>query len=163
MHMHNASLLGKKNLTIALPCDFFVQQKYLLVFCSSLKLSQICNNCYANTFDYHYFLFAVSYLMINDSFLLQLLKSSRTVTFHLNDTILPILYTLLNLNFAFHQTLSWFESKCKFYNHNFVSGISHLPYQAFRWRFLNFECHNKQYQYHLFNDFLLQRTLYQNF
>ncbi len=146
--------MGKTDLTISLPSDFFVQPKYLFVFCGTLKLSQICNNSDANTFDYHSFLFATSYLMINDSFLLQLLKSSGTISFHLNDTILPTLYVLLNLNFALPWTLSWFESKLKFYNHHFVSGICHLPYQAFRGRFLNFEHHNKWYQEHFFNDFL---------
>ncbi len=114
MHMHNAWLLGKTDLTISICSDFFVQPKYLFVFCGSLKLSQIYNNCDANTFDYHSFLFATSYLMINDSFLLQLLKSSGTVTFRLNNTILPTLYTLLNLDFALPQTLNWFESKFKF-------------------------------------------------
>ncbi len=91
MHMHNAWLLGKTDLSISLHSDFFLQPKYLHVFCGTLKLSQIYDNSYANTFDYHSFLFATSYLMINDSFLLQLLKSSRTISFHLNDTILPTL------------------------------------------------------------------------
>ncbi len=45
-------------------------------------------------------------------------------------------------------------TKVKFCNHNFVSGIFHLPYQAFRHRFHNFEHHNKHYQDHFFNDFL---------
>ncbi len=154
MHMYNAWLLGMTDLTISLPSDFFVEPKYLLVFCSSLKLSHICDNCDANTFDYHSFLFAASYLMINDFFILQLLESSGTITFRLNDTILPTLYTLLNLDLALPQTLSWFESKFKFYNHNFVTGIRHLLYQAFRQRFINFERHNKRNQDHFFNDFL---------
>ncbi len=81
MHMHNAWLFGKTDLTISFPSNFFVQPKYLFVFCGTLKLSQICNNSNANTFDYHSFLFATSYLMINNSFLLQLLKSFGTFFF----------------------------------------------------------------------------------
>ncbi len=81
MHMHNAWLLGKTDLTISLPSDFFIQPKYLFVFCGTLKLSQICDNSDANTFDYHSFLFVASYLMINVSFLFQLLKSSGTIHF----------------------------------------------------------------------------------
>ncbi len=30
----------------------------------------------------------------------------------------------------------------------------HLPYQAFRWRFVNIERYNERYQEHFFNDFL---------
>ncbi len=41
MHMHIAWLLGKTDLSISLSSDFFVQPKYLLVFCCTLKLSQI--------------------------------------------------------------------------------------------------------------------------
>ncbi len=92
--------------------------------------------------------------MINDSFMLQILKGSRTVSFRLNDTLLPTLYVLLNLEFDLPLTLSWFESRFKFFNHDFVWGIKHLPYQAFRCRFLNFERHNERYQEHFFNDFL---------
>ncbi len=66
--------------------------------------------------------------MTNDSFLLQFLKSSGTITFRLNDTILLTIYALLNLDFALPHSLTWLESKFKFCNHNFVSGICHLPY-----------------------------------
>ncbi len=68
--------------------------------------------------------------------------------------ILPSLFALLTLNFDLPLTLSWFESKFPFYNGYFILNISHLPYQAFRHRFLNFECHNERYQSHFFNDFL---------
>ncbi len=77
-----------------------------------------------------------------------------TVPFHLNDTILPTLYALLNLEFDLPLTLSWFESHFKFVNHDFVCAIKHLPYQSFRCRFLYFEYHNEHYQEHFFNDFL---------
>ncbi len=70
MHMHNAWLLGKSNLTIELPSDYFKMPKYLFVFCGTLTLCQICDNRHANTFDFHSFLFAASYLMIRDSFVL---------------------------------------------------------------------------------------------
>ncbi len=143
MHMHNAWLLDKTKLTISLPFDYFVQPKYFFVFCGTLKLFEICDNSDANYFDYHSFLFAASYLMINDSFLLQLLKTLANVHFRENDTILPSLYALLILNFDIPHTLSWFEWKFKFYNHNFIYNICHLPYQVFRCRFLNFECHNQ--------------------
>ncbi len=148
MHMHNAWLLGKTDWLIHLPSDYFVQPKYLLIFCGTLKLTEISYNGDVNNFDFHSFLFATSYLMINDSFLLQHLKTSGTVNFHENDTILPCLYALLTLNFDLPWTKSWFESKFTFYNNNFVSSISQLSYQAFCCRFLNFElCH-------FYNDFL---------
>ncbi len=67
MHMHNAWLLGKSDLTIELPSDYFTMPKYLFVFCGTLTLNQICDNSDANTFDFHSFLFAASYLMIRDS------------------------------------------------------------------------------------------------
>ncbi len=83
--------------------------------------------------------------MIRDSFMLQMLKGSDTMSFLLNNTILPPLYALLIfliLKLGF-----------KFYNHDFVCSIKHLPYEAFRRRFLNFEHHNEPYQEHFFNDF----------
>ncbi len=96
--------------------------------------------------------------MINDSFRLQLLKTSGTVNFRENNTILPCLYALLTLNFNLPRTLIWFEWRFPFYNTNFVSNISHLPYQAFCHRFLNFERHNERYEAHFYNDFLCLQT-----
>ncbi len=148
MHMHNAWLLRKSDLTIELPSDYFTKPKYLFVFCGTLTLNQICDNRDVNTFDYHLFLFAASCLMIRDSIMLQMLKGSCSVSF------LPALYTLLNLEFDFPHSQTWFESRFKFYNHDFVCSIKHLPYQAFRRCFLNFERHNERYQEHFFNDFL---------
>ncbi len=92
--------------------------------------------------------------MIRDSFMLQMLKGSSTMSFRLNNTILPTLYALLNLEFDFPRSQTWFESRFKFYNHDFVCAIKHLPYQAFRCRFLKFKRHNERYQEHFFNDFL---------
>ncbi len=57
MHMHNAWLLGKTDLTISFTSDFFIQPKHLLVFCGTSKLSQICDNSDTNTFNYHSFCF----------------------------------------------------------------------------------------------------------
>ncbi len=91
--------------------------------------------------------------MINDSFMLQNPKRSGTISFRLNDTIQPTL-ALLNLEFDLPLTLSMFESRFTFFNHDFVCGIKDLPYQAFRHRFLNFEHHNERYQQLFFNDFL---------
>ncbi len=110
MHLHNAWLLGKAKLTIDLPSDYFIQPKYLLIFCGTLKLTEICDNGDANNFDFHSFLFAPCNLMINDSFLLQLLKTSGTINFHENNTILPCLYALLTLNYNLPRTFIWFES-----------------------------------------------------
>ncbi len=92
--------------------------------------------------------------MIKDLFMLQILKGSGPVSICLNDSILPTLYALLNQEFDLPLCLSWFESRFKFFNHDFVCGIKHLPYQTFRHRFLNFEHHNERYQEHFFNDFL---------
>ncbi len=145
---------GKLTTNLPLPYEYFSEPKYLFVFCGTLKLIDVCDNRDANTFDYHSFLFAASYWMIKDLFMLQILKGSGPVSFCLNDTILPTLYALLNLEFDLPCCQTWFESHFKFFNHDFVCGIKHLPYQAFRRRFLNFERHNESYQEHFFNDFL---------
>ncbi len=146
--------MGKRGITINLPSKFFTTPKYLFVFCGTLPLNHICDNRDANTFDFHSFLFAASYLMFQDSFMLYLLKGASPVSFRLSNTILPTLYVLLNLELDFLCTLTWFESRFKFFNHDFVCSIKHLPYQAFRCRFLNFKCHNERNQEHFFNDFL---------
>ncbi len=86
--------------------------------------------------------------------MLQILKGSWPVSFCLNDTILPSLKLLLNLEFDLPRSLTWFELRFEYFNHDLVCGIKHLPYQAFRCHFLNFEPHNEPYQEHLFNDFL---------
>ncbi len=153
MHMHNAWLLGKSDLTIELPSDYFTMPKYLFVFWGTLTLNQICDNRDANTFDIHSFLLAASFLMIQDSFMLQMLRGSGSVSFCLNSTIWHALYRLLNLEF-FPHSQTWFESSFKFYNHDYVCSIKNLPYHTFRRRFLNFEHHNERYQEHFFNDFL---------
>ncbi len=154
MHMHNAWLLKKTNLTIDLPYDYFTKAKHLFVFCGTLTLNQVWDNRDVNTFDYHLFLFAASYLMIRDSFMLQMLKGSSPVSFRLNNTILPTRYALLNLELDFPHFLAWFELHFKFFNHDFVCTIKHLPNHVFKRRFLNFERHNEWYQEHFFNDFL---------
>ncbi len=92
--------------------------------------------------------------MIRDLFMLQILKGLGPVSFCLNNTILPTLYALLNLEFDFPHSETWFESRFKFYNHDFVCTIKHLPNQKFRCHFLNFQRHNEVYQEHFFNDFL---------
>ncbi len=94
MYMHNAWLLRKSYLTIELPSYYFTKPKYLFVFCGTLTLKQICDNRDENTFDFHSFLFAASYLMIPDCLMLQMLKGSVSVSFCLNDTILLALYSL---------------------------------------------------------------------
>ncbi len=99
MHMHNALLLGKTETTMNLPIEYFVSPKHLFVFCGSLNLYEICDEQDVNNFDYHSFLFTASYLMINDSSLLHLLKTSGSVRFRDNDTLLLSLYSLLTLNF----------------------------------------------------------------
>ncbi len=70
MHMHNAWLLKKSDLTIELPPDYFAKPKYLFVFSGTLPLNKICNNGDANTFDYHLFLFRR--FLPNDSGLIHL-------------------------------------------------------------------------------------------
>ncbi len=153
MHVHNACLLRETDLTFNLQSEYFTEPKYLFVFCGILKLIDVCDNRDANTFDYHSFLFAASYLMIKDSFMLQILKGSGPVSFHLNDTILLSLYVLLNLEFDLPCSLTWFELGFEYFNHDFFCGIKHLPYQAFRQCFLHFEYDNDRYQEHFFNDF----------
>ncbi len=153
MHMHKARLLKETVLTINLPSDYFTEPKYLFMFCGTLKLIEHCDSRDANTFDYHSFLFATSYLMIKDLFMLQILKGSGPVSFRLNDTILPTLYVLLNLEFDLPCSLSWFESCFKFFNHDFVCGIKHSTISSVRRSFLNFERHNERYQEHFFNHF----------
>ncbi len=108
--MHNAWLLENSHLTIELPSDYF-----------------------------HSFLFTTFYLMIRDSFMLQMLKRFGSVSFHLNNTILPALdfnfrdsfmlqmlkgsdsvsfhlnKTILPaLDFNFPHSQTWFESPFNF-------------------------------------------------
>ncbi len=149
-----SKIFEETDLTISLPSDYFTEPKYLFAFCGTLKLIELCDNRDENNFDYHSFLFTASSLMINDSFMLQIIKGSGPISFRLNDTILHTLYALLNLEFDLPLSLSWFESRFKFFSHHFVCGIKHLPYQVFGRRFLNFERHNEHYQKHFFNDFL---------
>ncbi len=92
--------------------------------------------------------------MTRDSFMLQILKGSGTVSFRLNNTILPTLYALLKLECDCPHSQTWFELRFKFYNNEFVCSIKHLLYQMFRHRFLNIERHNERYEEHFFNDFL---------
>ncbi len=100
--------------------------KYLFVFCRTLTLNDICNNRDANNFDIHLFSFAASYRMIQDSFMLQMLRGSGSMSFRLNCTILPALYALLNLEFDLPHSQTWFESRFKFYNHDFVCSIVYI-------------------------------------
>ncbi len=129
MHMHNAWLLGKSDLTIELPSDYFTIPKYLFVFYGTLTLNQICDNRDANTFDFHLFLFLASYLMIRDPFMLQLLRGSGSVPFCLNSTILPVLYASLNLEFDFPPSQTWFESH--FYQKSSIPRVQ-TPLSQFR-------------------------------
>ncbi len=55
MHMHNAWLLGKSDLTIELLSDYFTMPKYLSVFCGTLTLNEICDNRDANDFTFTLF------------------------------------------------------------------------------------------------------------
>ncbi len=119
-----------------------------------MKLSDICENSDANNFDFHTFLFESTYLMIDHAFIFKLLHTSGDVSFHSNNTILPSLYALLNLNLDLPPTQSWFESRFPFYNTNFVLSIRDLPFHASRCRFLNFEHHNQGFQEIFYNDFL---------
>ncbi len=100
MHMHNAWLLAKSILTIELLSDYFTMPKYLFMFCGTLTLNDICDNIDANTFDFHTFLFTTSYIMIQDSFMIQMLWGSGSVSFCLNSTILLCMrYCTLSLIF----------------------------------------------------------------
>ncbi len=126
MNMHNTWLLKETNLTINFPSNYCTEPKYFIIVCGILKLIEVCDNRDANTFD--------------------IISFERH---HLTYSVL-----LLNLAFDLPRSLTWFESCFKFFNHDFVCGIKHLPYQPFRHWFLNFECHNEHYQEHFFNDFL---------
>ncbi len=61
--MQNAWLLGKTDITVNLPKDYFVSPKYLFIFCGSLNLIELCDLHDVNTFDYHLFIFAATYLV----------------------------------------------------------------------------------------------------
>ncbi len=88
--MHNARILGKSELTIDLPPDYFVEPKFLFVFCGTLKLKDICLNNSANTLDFYSFLYTASYLMIDDRFLFNLLQIAGSLDFKLNGSFYHI-------------------------------------------------------------------------
>ncbi len=92
--------------------------------------------------------------MIDDTFIFKIFQTSGDVSFRSNDTILPSLYALLNLNLDLPLTQSWFKSRFPYYNTSFISTIRALPYNAFRRRFLNFKWYNECYQEHFYNSFL---------
>ncbi len=94
--------------------------------------------------------------MINDSFLFHLLKTSGSVSFKDNGTLLPGLYSLLTLDFFMPQTSSWFKSKFHHYNSTFISTILLLPFGTFRLRFLNYESHNERYASHFYNYYIVR-------
>ncbi len=154
MHIHNAWHFEKSDLTISLSTDFFTEPKFVYIFCGTMKLSDIYEDSDVNNFNFHTSLFASTYLMIDDAFIFKILQTSGDVNFRSNDTILPSLYALLNLNLDLSCTQSWFESHFPHYNTSFISGIRALPFHAFRRRFLNFKRHNERYQEHFYNNFL---------
>ncbi len=152
--MHNAWILGKSDLTIDLPSDYFVEPKFLFVFRSTLQLKDICPGFLANDFDFYSFLFVTLYLLVDDHFLFNLFQTSGSLDFKLNGSLLLCLYALLTWSYNLPNTLIWFESRFPFYNTNFVRSIVHYRYHIFCSRFLNFERHNERYQEHFLIIFL---------
>ncbi len=67
MHMHNAWLLEKSDLTISLPTDYFTEPKFVYIFCGTMKLSNICED--SDTNNFHTFTFASTYLMIDEAYI----------------------------------------------------------------------------------------------
>ncbi len=61
--------LGQNYMNIDLLADFFESLNVLFIFYGSLNLYHIYDQYDIDHFDFHSFIFASSYLMINDCFL----------------------------------------------------------------------------------------------
>ncbi len=82
-------------------------------------------------FDFYQLLFAASYLIVMDSFLVLILNGCSISPFKVNSMILPTLHSLLTLNLDYLRTTEWFKSKFHHFNEGFIDGILHLMYLNF--------------------------------
>ncbi len=99
MHFHNAWLLGMPELIIDLPEEFFESPGHLFLFCGTFPFLNLCTDNDISNFDFCSMLFASSYLMIEDSFLIHILNTISITSYKENVTILPSLYSLMIINY----------------------------------------------------------------
>ncbi len=84
MHMDNAWLLKKAEIIIILPEELSEYPQDLFMFCGSLNFKDICHLNDINNFVSTKFIFAASYLIINDSYMVSLLKIAGSVSLKTN-------------------------------------------------------------------------------
>lgn len=58
MCLHNTWLLGRSELIVDLPEDFFISPLHLFLFCGNLLLSELMDDDDLSSFDFHSFQFA---------------------------------------------------------------------------------------------------------
>ncbi len=137
-----------------LPKDFFDSPLVLFLYCGNVKLIDFVEKDDIASFDFHMLIFAATYLMIDDKYLFAILNSSYVSSYKENNTILPCLFSLLNLAIDLPLSLQWFQSKFPNYDKDYADGIKHMTYAEFHCRMLNFQRHNECFEKHFYIDFL---------
>ena len=154
MHFHNAWLLGRTEITIVLPEELFHDSNHLFAFCGSYPIFNLCHHGDVSLFDFDLFLFAASYLMIHDDFLLSILHNLPITTFEQNSTVLRAFYMLNTLELNYPLTSCWFLCKFPYVDTTFFTSTFRHPYQTYRRHMLNFQCHNVRYHQHFYHRWL---------
>ncbi len=106
--MNNAWLLERSEMEFDLPKDFFDSPLKLFLFCGNIKIVDFVEKDDIASFDFHTLIFAVTYLMIDDKYLFAILNSSYVCSYKENNTILPCLFSFLNLAIDIPFSLQWF-------------------------------------------------------
>jgi hypothetical protein len=154
MHMHNAWLLGKSEITVVLPEELFSDKNHLFVFCGSYSLLSLCPDEDISFFDFELFLFAASYLMIHDDFLLSMLQSLPIDCYDQNSTILRAYYMVNTMEVAFPLFSRWLLCKFPYVDTKFFTNCFDNTFHQFRKLMLNFQRHNRRYHQYFYQRWL---------
>ncbi len=109
-------VVGKTEMEFNLPKDFFDSPLKLFLFCGNVKIIDLVEKDDITLFDFQTLIFAATYLMIDDKYLFAILNSSYVSCYKENNTILPCLFSFLNLAIDLPFSLQWFQSKFSNYD-----------------------------------------------
>jgi hypothetical protein len=154
MHIHNAWLLGRSEVTVVLPEELFSDKFHLFVFCGSFSLISVCPDEDISNFDFELFLFAALYLMIHDDFLLSILQSLPIDCYDQNCTVLRAFYMLNTMELDFPLSCCWFLCKFPYVDTKFFTSCFDHTFHQFRKLMLNFQRHNRRYHKHFYQRWL---------
>ncbi len=76
LHIHNAWLLERSEMEIDFPTDLFDSPLKLFLFCRNMKIIDLVEKDNIASFDFHTLIFAATYLMIDDKYLVAILNFS---------------------------------------------------------------------------------------